>query len=72
MVVKTLIIAVILVTIVMLALGIKLLFDKNASFTVHSCGLDDADNLNKEGACLQCHVKDIDECPQKKDNTPDK
>ena len=37
MILKTIIVTVILVAIVMLALGIKLLFDKNAKFEVHSC-----------------------------------
>jgi hypothetical protein len=53
---KTIIISVILVTIVMLALGVKLLFDKNATFTAHSCALDDGE-LSKDGACTKCQLK---------------
>jgi len=50
---KTLIISVILVAIVMLALGVKLLFDKNATFTAHSCALDNGE-LSKDGVCTKC------------------
>lgn len=63
MLLKTIIASVILVAIIMLGLGIKLLFDKNAEYTVHSCGLDD-DNEDP-GACSQCQIKDLDSCPEK-------
>ena len=48
MIVKTLIAAIVMVAIVMLALGVKLLFDKNAEFTSHSCALDNNTELDKE------------------------
>ncbi len=60
---KTLIISVILVAFVMLALGVKLLFDKNATFTAHSCALDDGE-LNNDGVCTKCELKDMDDCPE--------
>jgi hypothetical protein len=62
MILKTLIVTVILVAIVMLALGIKMLFDKNAKFEVHSCSFD---NDNAEGTCYKCQVIDPAECQEK-------
>lgn len=60
---KTIIILVILVAIVMLALGVKLLFDKNATFTAHSCALDDGE-INNDGVCMKCELKDLVDCPE--------
>ncbi|RUT79603.1 hypothetical protein [Ancylomarina longa] len=51
---KILIISVILVAIVVLALGIKMLFDPKAKFTAHSCHLDD--KSNNEGGCSHCDL----------------
>jgi len=48
--INTLIITVILVAIVMLALGVKLLFNKDAEFTAHSCALDHV-NSDKDEVC---------------------
>lgn len=62
MIIKTLIITVILVAIIMLALGIKMLFDKNAKFEVHSCSLD-SDSTNN--TCYKCQVKDPEEYNEK-------
>ena len=62
MIVKTVIITIILVAIIMIALGVKLLFDKNAEFTVHSCSLESG-NTDQEGACYKCHEKDTGNCP---------
>lgn len=59
MIVKTLIVTVILVAIVMLALGIKMLFDKNAKFEVRSCSFD---NHNEEETCNTCPLNDPDKC----------
>lgn len=59
MILKTLIISAILVAIFMLAPGIKMLFDKNAKFEVHSCFFDSDD---AEGACLGCQVNNPKEC----------
>lgn len=50
---KLLIISVVLVALVMLGLGVKLLFDKNAKFTAHSCALD-SESLNQDGICPKC------------------
>lgn len=55
MILKTILISVILVAIVMLALGIKMLFDKNAKFTVHSCNLENNDPEHK-GSCCKCGI----------------
>lgn len=64
MIAKTLIATVILVAIVMLALGIKMLFDKNATFKVHSCSFDSDD---AEGTCYKCQVTnpDPDNCAER-------
>ena len=67
MIFNTLIISVILVGIVMLALGVKLLFNKDAEFTAHSCALDDGTS-DKNEACSKCDLKDLVNCPEiKKD-----
>ena len=62
---RLLIISVILVAIIMLALGVKLLFNPDAKFEAHSCALDGGD-LNKEGACSKCQLRDLADCPEKK------
>ncbi len=62
---KLLIISAILVAFIMLALGIKLLFDKNARFEAHSCALEDG-SLNDDGACSRCQLKNIANCPEQK------
>ncbi len=50
MIVKTLIVSVMLIAIVMLALGIKMLFDKNAKFEVHSCSFNSEED-REQGTC---------------------
>ncbi len=65
MFINTLIISVILVAIVMLALGVKLLFNKDAEFTAHSCALDDGAS-DKNEACSKCDLKDLVNCPENK------
>ena len=67
MFIKILIISIILVAIIMLALGIKLWFNPDAEFTVHSCALEDG-TLDKDGACLKCQIKDLADCPENMDN----
>lgn len=64
MILKIIIISVILVAFVVLALGVKLWFDPNAEFTSHSCALDDGD-LDENGACSKCQLKDLANCPEK-------
>ncbi|WP_163707552.1 hypothetical protein [Mangrovibacterium lignilyticum] len=66
MLLGTLIIAIILVAFVMLALGVKLLFDKNAEFTVHSCALEDDESLDKDLSCSKCQLRDLVDCPENK------
>lgn len=61
---KLFIVSVILVAFTMLALGVKLLFDKDATFTHHSCALED-EKLNNVGGCLSCQIKDIANCTKK-------
>ncbi len=63
MIIKTLIVTVILVAIVMLALGIRMLFDKNAKFEVHSCSFDSDD---AKGTSYKCQIIDSEECPDNK------
>jgi len=65
MFINVLIISVILVAVVMLGLGVKLLFDKNAKFSAHSCALNDG-SLNQDGACSKCELKDLTNCPENK------
>lgn len=64
---KLLIASVILVAFVMLALGLKLWFDPNAEFSVHSCAFED-DNLDKDQACSKCQLKDLADCPENKND----
>jgi len=72
MLVTTLIISIILVAIIMLALGVKLLFDKDAEFTVLSCALEDDDSLDKDLTCSKCQIRDLADCPEKKGNGKNK
>ncbi len=53
MFIKLLLISIVLVAIVMLALGIKLLVNKDAKFTVHSCNPQNNDPEH-EGSCCNC------------------
>jgi hypothetical protein len=64
MFIKLFILSIILVAIIMLALGVKLLFNPNAEFTAHSCALNGGE-LDKEGACSKCQLKDLADCPEK-------
>ena len=61
---KILILSVIMVAFTMLALGIKMLFNKDATFTVHSCSLEDG-NLNETGGCAGCGIQEMTNCPEK-------
>ena len=65
MFINTLIISVILIAIIMLALGVKLLFNKDAEFTEHSCALD-VGNSDMNEACSRCELKDLVDCPENK------
>ncbi|MGD9993681.1 MAG: hypothetical protein AB7S69_10305 [Salinivirgaceae bacterium] len=64
-----LIITIILVAIIMLALGVKLLFNKDAEFTSHSCSIHEStNNEDEDSACSICQLKDIADCPEIKEN----
>ena len=63
MIVKTLIFAVILVALGILALSVKLLINKKAEFPAHSCGLEDGE-LNEDGSCAACDLKNFADCPE--------
>ncbi len=65
MIIKTLIISIVLVAMVMLAFGVKLLFNKDAEFTAHSCVLDDGTS-DKNEVCSKCELKDLVDCPENK------
>lgn len=52
---KILIVSVVLVVFAMLGLAVKLLYDKNAEVTMHSCGGEKKD-LNDAGGCVGCEV----------------
>lgn len=67
MIVKLIIISVILIAIVVLALGVKLWFNPDAEFSVHSCALEDG-NLDEGEACFKCRLKDLADCPEKKND----
>ncbi|MDB4584056.1 hypothetical protein N9164_12950 [Draconibacterium sp.] len=57
-------VSVILVAFTMLSLGVKLLFDKDATFSHHSCMLED-EELNNVGGCLGCQIKELANCVEK-------
>lgn len=65
---KVLILSIILVAIIILALGVKILFNPNAEFTIHSCALEKGD-LDRDGTCLKCQLKDLADCPENKDKS---
>ncbi len=65
MVLPTLVISIILVTIIVLALGVKILFKKNGEFPAHSCAMEEEKSLDKVEDCSQCQLKDIVNCPEK-------
>jgi hypothetical protein len=67
MFIKILIITIVLVAFVMLALGVKLWFDPNAEFSSHSCALDSG-NIDEDGACSKCQLKDLADCPEENDS----
>jgi len=68
---KVIIISLILVAFIALALGIKMLFDPKAEFTIHSCALDSGD-LDEDGACSKCQLKDLANCPEELNTSPKK
>lgn len=67
MILKVLIISAIIVAVAMLGLGVKMLFNRNAEFTVPICSLKDGE-LDEDGACAKCQLKDLADCPENKIN----
>lgn len=58
---KLLIVSVILVAFTVLALGVKLLFNKEVTFTKHACALENS-GLKKVGECAGCEIKELANC----------
>lgn len=63
MFIKLFIISVIVVAFVMLSLGLRKLFDKDADFVVPSCGLQEG-SFDDNGYCMKCQLKDTADCPE--------
>ncbi len=63
MIIETLIASILLVAFVMLALGIKMLFDPNAEFTAHACSSENG-SRDENGACASCQVKELTDCSE--------
>ncbi|MCF6332610.1 MAG: hypothetical protein L3J11_04930 [Draconibacterium sp.] len=61
---KVLILSVFLVAFTMLALGVKLLFNKEPSFTEHACAMED-ESLNNVEECTGCEIKELVNCSEK-------
>lgn len=62
--VKLLIVSIILVAIVILALGVKILFNPKAKFKGHTCAFEFQEGLDKNEACTKCQLKDMADCPE--------
>lgn len=60
---KILILSVFLVAFAVLALGVKLLFNKKPSFNEHSCAMED-ETLNDAGECASCEIKELANCSE--------
>lgn len=60
---KILILSVFLVAFTVLALGVKLLFNKEASFNKHACAMED-EKLNNVGECAGCEIKELANCSE--------
>lgn len=60
---KVLILTVFLVAFTMLALGVKLLFNKKPSFSEHACAMED-EKLNEAGDCAGCEIKELVDCSE--------
>ena len=64
---KVLIISVLLIILTLLGLGIKLLFSPDAKFPSQSCALENGETED-DGSCSACQLKDLADCPEKKDS----
>ncbi len=60
---KILILSVFLVAFSMLALGVKLLFNQEATFAEHTCAAED-EKLNNVGGCSSCEIKELVNCSE--------
>lgn len=60
---KVLILSVFLVAFTILALGVKLLFNKKPSFNEHACDMEN-ETLNVEGECTGCEIKELVNCSE--------
>ena len=60
---KLLTLSVILVAFTILALGVKLFFNREATFTEHACAMEDG-VLNKVGDCSGCEIKELANCTE--------
>lgn len=63
---EILITTIVLVSIVMMALSVKLFFNKKAEFEMHSCSFDANEKSIEELDCTSCQLKDIADCSQEK------
>lgn len=64
MILKTIVIAILLLVFVLAAFGIKLLLGKTKEVKLHSCAFDKAaDGELKD--CDKCALKDLISCPEK-------
>ena len=61
---KILILSIILVAFTMLALSVKLLFNREATFNEHACAAEDGE-LNKIGGCAACEIQELANCSEK-------
>jgi hypothetical protein len=61
---KILILSVILVAFTILALGVKLLFNKDAAFTGHACSTEGG-KQNEINGCAGCGIQDVTNCTEK-------
>ena len=66
MIIKLVLISVFIVAVVMAALGIKMLFDRNARFEAHSCA-PEGGSTGESGTCSSCGLKDLAKCAEKND-----
>lgn len=64
MLLKVLILSIILIAFLVLAMGVKLWLDPGTEFSSHSCSGDSAD-INEEGGCSACQIKELADCPEK-------
>ncbi|MCK9437397.1 MAG: hypothetical protein PHV91_08895 [Bacteroidales bacterium] len=60
---KILILSAILVAFAILALGVKILFDKDAEFIRYSCAGENED-FNDVDGCAGCEIKELANCTE--------